>query len=151
MTIYKAPQDISKRNSKQKSIFLAGSIEQGKADNWQKYCEEKLSNTYTLFNPRRESWNPELKQDIEEKEFNTQVNWELDALEQADIIIMYLQPGTLSPISLLELGLMIKEKEILIICPEGFWRKGNVDIVAQRFNQKTFKSLETAISYLMKK
>lgn len=148
MNIYKAPQDISQRDTSIKSIFLAGSIEQGVAENWQHICEGKLSNQYHIFNPRRESWNPELEQSIHEPEFNKQVTWEMNALEEADYIIMYLQPGTYSPISLLELGLMVRHKKMFIVCPPGFWRKGNVDIVANRFNQTQFNDLETAIDYI---
>ncbi|MEM2159444.1 MAG: nucleoside 2-deoxyribosyltransferase domain-containing protein [Candidatus Nitrosotenuis sp.] len=38
-------------------------------------------------------------------EFRAQVEWELAGLERADLILMYLQLDTLSPISPLELGL----------------------------------------------
>jgi hypothetical protein len=38
--------------------------------------------------------------------FSQQVRWELNALDKADYIIMYLDPNTISPISLLELGLL---------------------------------------------
>jgi hypothetical protein len=46
---------------------------------------------------------------------------------------MYFDPNTLSPISLLELGLHAKSGKLIVCCPEGFYRKGNVDIVCQNF------------------
>lgn len=47
---------------------------------------------------------------------------------------MYFDPSTKSPISLLELGILTANPEkVLVCCPEGFWRKGNVDVVCQRY------------------
>ena len=55
MSNYKAPQNFAKRNRERKSVFLAGSIEMGKAENWQ----EEATNTFNLsgwdvLNPRRD-------------------------------------------------------------------------------------------------
>src|SRR3546814_14893140 len=55
------------------------------------------------------------------------------ALESADIIVMLLAPGSQSPISLLEKGLHARGGKLILLCPEGFWRKGNVDITAERY------------------
>lgn len=49
------------------SVFLAGSIEMDKAENWQKFIETFLeSHEVTLFNPRRINWNSNWKQTLEE-------------------------------------------------------------------------------------
>lgn len=102
--IYKAPEEIPLQ-SDIKTIFLAGSIEMDKAINWQKRCEELLQDDYIIFNPRRNEWDSSWSQTIENDNFKEQVNWELHALEKADIIIMYFAGNTMSPISLLEFGL----------------------------------------------
>src|SRR5690606_26760619 len=81
----------------------------------------------------RPDWNPGWKPIAEEPEFRRQVEWELAALEAADIIVMYLAPGSQSPISLLETGLHARGGRLILLCPEGFWRKGNVDITAERY------------------
>jgi len=40
-----------------KGIFLAGSIEMGKAEDWQKKVESLLKNeNIVIFNPRRDDW-----------------------------------------------------------------------------------------------
>ena len=59
----------------------------------------------------------------------------MDHLEQSDIIAMYfdLHPEKLSPITLLELGLHAKDKKLIVCCPDGFLRKGNVQIVCRRY------------------
>jgi len=79
------------------------------------------------------------------------VNWELDALEKADYIIMFLEKNSKSPISLLELGLFADSGKLLVCCEEGFWRKGNVDIVCQRKGIKMFENLERIINYVVAK
>lgn len=53
---------------------------------------------------------------------------------------MYFGKDSKSPISLLETGLF-KEK-ILCYCPDGFYRKGNVDIVAQRYGFPVWSNFE---------
>ena len=147
--IFKSPEEIPPK-SDIKTIFLAGSIEMDKAIDWQKYCEEALKNNYIIFNPRRDEWNSSWSQMIENKNFNEQVTWELNALEKADIIIMYFAGNTMSPISLLEFGLYAQSKKMKVVVEENFWRKGNIDIVCKRYNTEQFKTLEKLIESLIK-
>lgn len=114
------------------SIFLAGTIDNGDSDDWQAEITELLKDyDVDIYNPRRLEWNSDLEQSKDCPEFREQVEWELDALTNAHMIIMYLAPNSKSPISLLELGLY-HTHDIVVCCPEGFWRKGNVDIVCER-------------------
>lgn len=128
-------------------IFLGGSIEMGVAEDWQTNLIDEVSKHFdlpeiTFLNPRRESWDSSWEQSIENPQFYQQVNWELNGLEQSDFIVMYLLPGTKSPISLLELGLYASSGKMLVCCPEGFWRKGNVDIVCENYNIKEFDNIK---------
>lgn len=64
-------------------------------------------------------------------------------MEQSDhIIFFFFDPTTYSPITLYEMGLHTKSGKIFVICPDGFWRKGNVDIVCNRYNIPLFNDLE---------
>lgn len=56
---------------------------------------------------------------------------------------MYFAPNSKSPISLLETGLF-KDK-LLVCCPEGFYKKGNIDIVCKRNNIPQINDLNKAI------
>lgn len=115
-------------------VFLGGSIDMGSATDWQADLIAALSGeNVVILNPRRPDWNPAWKPEASEPEFRRQVEWELAALESADVIVMYLAPGTQSPVSLLELGLHARGGKLIVLCPEGFWRKGNVDITAARY------------------
>ncbi len=148
ITIIKAPNPIV--GTFNKSIFLAGSIEMGKAVDWQKEVEEKFEyEGITLFNPRRDDWDSSWVQSKDNPQFREQVEWELDALEYCDTIFMYLAPGTISPISLLELGLHAKSKKLIVCCPEGFHRKGNVDIVCEKYNVPQIDSIDELYEALL--
>ena|SRR3990167_7829192 len=131
-------------------LFLAGSIEMGVAENWQEKVVRLLKDTdWILFNPRRSDWDSSWVQSIDNPQFREQVGWELEALTLADKIILYFDPNTKSSISLLELGLFAKSDKMIVICPEGFWRKGNVDIVCHRYAIKQAKTIEEAMTYLI--
>lgn len=130
------------------SLFLAGSIEMGKAENWQKTAEKCFDKTWTILNPRRDDWDSSWKQSIDNEEFKTQVTWELDGQEGADYILIYFSPNTISPISLAELGLF-HDKITVVVCPEGFERKGNVDIICQRYGIHQENSLDDAVKYIL--
>ncbi len=139
MVVVKAPEAFSLLKP---TVFLAGSIEMGKAVDWQTQLTNELSHLdITILNPRRDDWDSSWEQTIKNEQFKTQVRWELTALEQADVVVMYFDPATKSPISLLELGLFAKTGKLLVCCPEGFWRKGNVDVVCEMYGVKQVKDL----------
>jgi len=144
MVVIKAPNELPWYHPP--AVFLAGSIEMGKAVDWQTKMTNDLSDLNVLIlNPRRDDWDSSWVQNIENVQFRTQVEWELAALEHAQVIAMYFDPNTKSPISLLELGLFATSQKLVVCCPEGFWRKGNVDIVCKKFNIQQVDSLETLI------
>lgn len=143
MPSIKPPQPLTRNIKNQKTIFLAGSIDNGAAENWQETVEryfEKRSNVL-LLNPRRDDWNASWKQDITDPQFFQQVTWELNGLDRADHIILYFAPGSKAPISLLELGLYARSGKMTICCPSEFWRRGNVEIVAERFGIPFYEDL----------
>jgi hypothetical protein len=129
------------------SVFLAGSIEMGKARLWQDEMTKALQDLPVLvLNPRRPDWNSEWKQTEDFGPFKEQVDWEMDYLDDVDVIALYFQPGTMSPISLLELGLHAASGKVVVYCPEGFWRKGNVDIVCHRYGLTMVDTQEELIA-----
>ena len=116
------------------ATFLAGSIEQGTADDWQTTLTAALADLdVVVLNPRRDEWDASWRQSIDEPRFRGQVEWELDGLERADVIAMWFAPATRAPITLLELGLHARGGKVVVGCPDGFWRRGNVEIVCARF------------------
>lgn len=129
-------------------IFLAGSIDMGAAIDWQKEVAARLSgHDVLILNPRRDNWDSSWEQVIENDQFRGQVEWELDALDAADLILIYFAPNSKAPVTFLEFGLhaVKRPKNLLVCCPKGFWRKGNVDIVCRRYGVTQAESLDDMI------
>lgn len=132
------PPTYSTYNS---GVFLAGSIEMGKAEDWQARVSEKIREKFRfmpIYNPRRDDWDSGWKQEKNHARFYEQVSWELDHLDMAKVIAMNFVSETLSPISLLELGLYAPTNKLVVLCPAEFWRNGNVDILCTRYGIPIF-------------
>lgn len=136
-------------------VFLAGSIEQGRAALWHKDVivgagEAGPDGGEVLYlNPRRDQWDPTWVQSIDNPQFRGQVEWEIAGIEYADIIFFYFQPDTQAPITLHELGLALASgKRCIVVCPPGFWRKGNVDISCDHYGVKVYDTIEAGIEEL---
>ena len=132
-------------------VFLAGTIDMGNSENWQEKFINKLkeqstkglfAKSYHIYNPRRTDWDASYAQTFENPHFFQQVTWELDAMEKADYIVMNFLPDSKSPITLLELGLFAESGKLFVICPDEFYRSGNVQIICNKFNIPLYKSIE---------
>jgi Nucleoside 2-deoxyribosyltransferase like len=116
------------------AVFLAGSIEMGAAEDWQGRVASALADLdVTALNPRRDAWDAGWPQDAGFAPFREQVEWELAGQEAADLVAFYFAPDTRAPVTLLELGLAAGRGRAVVCCPEGYWRKGNVDVVCRRY------------------
>lgn len=140
-SVCKAPRIPNKEDGVK--VFLAGSIEQNKASDWQTVFTSALSDLpVTVFNPRRDYWDPTWEQDISNQKFKEQVVWELDRLNEADAVALFFEPGTMSPISLLELGLYASSGKLVVCCPDGYWRRGNVQVVCDQYGILLVETME---------
>lgn len=138
--IYKAPEDTWAYNTDSNHndpvrIFLAGSIDMGAAENWQERIERELAPyDVVICNPRRDDWDSTWQQTSKNPKFHEQVSWELSNIENADLIVFYFDPNGQAPITLMELGLScMQSPEVVVCCPDGYWRKGNVEMVCERY------------------
>jgi hypothetical protein len=115
------------------SVFLAGSIEMGVAEDWQSEVAARLADLdVVILNPRRDEWDATWRQSRDDPRFRGQVEWELGGLERATVVALWFAPATRAPVSLLELGLTARSGKLVVGCPDGFWRKGNVEVVCER-------------------
>lgn len=146
MVEIQAPNSTAGRTRR---VFLAGSIEMGRADEWQKrFMDATKDMQYTALNPRRSDWDSTWKQSIDNPLFKEQVDWELDGIKEADLVVFYFDQATYSPITLMELGYVAARnwQSAIVCCPKEFWRKGNVDILCQREGITVVTTLEELIS-----
>lgn len=139
------------------TIFLAGSIEMGEAEEWQQEAIElfeelipkKLKSKYQLLNPRRDDWDNSVENSYDDPVLSQQVNWELKGIENSYMTLMYFDPETISPISLLELGCY--GHNMVVVCPEGYCKKGNVDILCERRRIQQRDTLREAVKLIIEK
>lgn len=155
--VIKPPQSITDIDLGQYfKIFLAGTIENGTAFDWQENITKLLKETSSankkiaIFNPRRDKWDASAEQTIKNIELKNQIEWELNAMDNADIIYMHLEKDSKSPITLLELGLYATSNKVIVNCPEGFYRKANVDIVCKKYNISNIENYEDSIDSLFR-
>ena len=148
--VVKAPNDYRTLNVPRTKVFLAGSIEMGKAELWQQKVAKALSDIsdVVIFDPRRDDWDSSWVQDpTPGTQFHTQVTWELNRISESDLILFYFDPKTQSPITLLELGVCLGSgKKVLVCCPDGYFRKGNVVITCRRFGVEVINNIDNLIA-----
>lgn len=133
------PADVADDRSFTK-IFLAGTIDMGNSRDWQMELYDRFSamnGRYILFNPRQDNWDASRP-----GEMDYQVSWELDHLEEADMIVMYILGSSKSPISLLEMGLHARSGKMHVICEPGFYRYDNVRITCGYYGVPLYENLE---------
>src|SRR5258708_2912959 len=117
-------------------VFLAGAIDMGAAENWQNHVIESLSDLpdLVLINPRRERFTPDT--------LDEQIDWELDALENANLILMWLPGTSLAPVSLFEAGLYWKAHNFIIGAGRDYYRRRNLEITGNRYEVPVHDDLQ---------
>lgn len=149
--ILKPPTPLN-LDKKTPSVFLAGSIEMGAAEDWQAGVTQSLADLdIVVLNPRRDAWDASWTQSISNPKFREQVDWELQGLEVASVVAMYFAPETKAPVAMLELGLLAQSGKLLVCCPDGFWRKGNVEVVCARYGVPLVSELNALVNLVREK
>ncbi len=147
-TEVKAPGEYNKLLGPK--IFLGGAIDQGKAQDWQSRVVRGLEGIDCLvLNPRRDDWDADWEQSIDNPEFRRQVEWELKGQEDADLNLYVLLDDSKGPITMLEIGLFAKKDAVLCI-EDNFYRRGNLEIVAERYNIPIYRKLDDMLKDLHK-
>ena len=148
MRVLEPPQPLDVADD-ERSVFLAGSIDLGNAIDWQAEIIAALADQAgVVFNPRRRAWDASWPQAIDFAPFREQVEWELTAQERASIIAMYFAPASQAPITLFELGLFARSGRLVVCCPDGYWRKGNVDVVCASYGVPQVPDLAALIAHV---
>ncbi len=137
--------------SKYQSVFLAGTIDDGKSEDWQTKVIDTLSSTkninVTVFNPRRDNWG-----ELGDRALEKQIKWELTHLDNADYILMYIIGTSKSPISLLELGIHIHQADkVIVVCEPEFYRYENITVTCGYYNVPLYNTLGEGLDVLMTK
>lgn len=145
MQVIKPPTDLWEiHDSEGFSLFAGGSIEQGAAEMWQDRLAVDLQNINgSIYNPRRDDWDSTLEQRISNPQFLGQLEWEYLAMELATKLFFYFDPNTKSPITIGEVYMLaptVDPSDMTVVCPDGFWRKGNIEFICHKFDIPVFNT-----------
>lgn len=120
----------------------------GEAIQWQQRMALELCRyPITVLNPRRVEW------DNSKESMDQQVEWELSALEQADVICLFIDVATEARITLLELGKYLDSGKLVVSCGKQYDRYLNVEKVCKRYGvplMETFAELPGATIRMLK-
>ncbi len=108
-------------------IFLAGSVGNGNAPDWQSRIIDYMQTNWTeknvtVYNPRRPSGEFLPENEVE------QATWTISMLNAADYIILHLTGDTGSPISTFELGLFVADERLHLSIDDSYSRKEIIEI-----------------------
>lgn len=153
-TVVRSPQKYSRTNLEGHDyrVFLAGTIDNGSVNPW---AERIVSGMdvgdidVQFLDPRRTDWDTSMECTRDNPEFHEQVDWELNGIKSANIVVFNFLPGSMSPVTMMELGYACATKHfrcVYVCCPQGFWCKGNVDIICERSLIKVFETEEELIT-----
>lgn len=121
------------------SVFLAGSVA---GNDWRQDLVKLLKEKDIIFlDPRSDDYDS-IKTSISDPLFVEQVTWEQDGLEHADVVVMFFNRNSESPITLMEFGLFARTKKVIVRCPKGYKHKGYVDVISERFALQQVDTIE---------
>lgn len=124
------------------SIFLAGTTEFAA---WRRTFLDALGVLHragetppphpsaTVYDPFQPNWTGDWREDLGDACFRAQAEWELEKQEQAAVVVVFFDERAKSPVSLLELGLCARSGKAVVGCQRGYWKRGNVQAVCQRY------------------
>jgi len=123
LIIHAPEENYSLENFHNTKLFMAGGIT-GCSD-WQSKLIELLKDVpnLTIYNPRRDNF-----ENAGEKEMESQIVWEYEHLQKADIISFWFSKETLCPITLYELGLHGNYGNTVIGIDPEYKRKKDIEI-----------------------
>ena len=131
------------------SLFLGGTIDDGKSEDWQKKVVEFFDQTknefLTIFNPRDSEWDLECSQSDSEPRFRKQVDWEQDGLKHSSLILMYFVGGSRSIISMCELGQYSKSGKLIVVADKDYFKRGNIEVLSRRDGFILLDNLEAGV------
>lgn len=131
-----------------KSLFLAGTIDNGESENWQEVlCTSRLNNWYDIYSPRT-NMTPEQYKDPSVG--INQIEWEQFYINRCDKILFNFLPKSKSPITLMELGFALGKgtQDIIVVCQPEYWKFLNVERMCKIYKAHLYHNMEDALIYL---
>jgi hypothetical protein len=141
--IFTSEEELPNNTAKQQSIFLAGSMDTQLFHNWRKQVIDTYLGDYNFFDPTNRNY-----EKLNFLDMKLHIQWELDALEMSDKILLNFLPDALSPISLVELGLYVSSNKLIVVCPKEFYKSSYVHALCEKYNTPIFNEINSALTEL---
>lgn len=127
------------------AVFLSGPL--GK---WRAELIDLVRNDVEILNPVRPDWDSTWRSDTSDDRFVKQSQWEVDHICQSDVVIVYLPAGAQAPITMIELGLRlgVRPRDTIVVCEDGFFKKGYVDVLVAHMGARSANTLREAAAML---
>lgn len=105
----------------------------------------------TVYDPFQPNWTADWKEDLGDGRFKRQLEWELEKQDNAAIVAVFFDGRSQSPVSLLEFGLCARSGKAVVGCDRGFWKRGNVQAVCQRYGVPMADDLNGLVTLVLDK
>ncbi|MFT6981845.1 MAG: hypothetical protein ACJAUD_000612 [Crocinitomicaceae bacterium] len=139
--VFNFQSSIQDKQKDKQIVFLAGSVATDSDNNWRHDIINKWGDEYHFFDPV----NPN-HANLNDKDMRAHIKWELDALKSSDYIFLNLLPTSTSPISLVEMGLYVSTKKLIVICPTEFYKWRYIDVLCKEYNTPIFQDFGEALN-----
>ena len=140
--VYTSKNKLPQNKENKDYCFLAGSIDFS-YNNWREIVMEEMKGFIHFFDPTRIDHN-----ELNNSQMEEHIDWELNAMNLSDTILLNFLPDFKSPISLVELGLYVKSNKLIVVCPAQFYQKRYVKVLCEKYDTPFFDNLDKAIKYL---
>jgi len=132
----------------ERAIFLGGAIGVDAGRDWQAEAAVYIASAgLNALDPRPEGWDRAWRQGQDDVRLVERPTWELAGLERSACALIFLPAAARVPASLLDVGLCVGwGKRIVIAAEPGYWRRGDLEVIARRYAVPLYASLVPALA-----
>jgi hypothetical protein len=143
--VFTSKVKLPKKIKEKEYVFLAGSMDYKSSSSWRdKVINEFDDKNKNFFDPTNIDHD-----ELNESEMESHIQWELEAMSMADKIVLNFLPDSLSPISLVELGLYVQSEKLVVVCPKEFYQSNYVYVLCEKYNTPAYPNIDEALNRLL--
>lgn len=141
--IYTSEMILPEKEKNSRYFFLAGSMDLQLEKPWRQSLIKELPESIHVFDPTCMNHGS-----LNEEEMRKHIQWELDAMELADRILLNFLPNASSPISMVEMGLYTMTDKLIVVCPKEFHSYRYIKQLCKNYTTPFFEDLGKAKTML---
>jgi len=133
------------------TVFLSGSLSINDTSiYWRRKliaCLGPMDCDVAFLNPHRD----DLIEDPSCQYYMEHVEWVMKCLNTADQLVFYFDPKVETTVSMMELAAIASNRNVIICCPDKFWKSTIVNVICNEFDVPIFKTIEETAAFLKKR